>query len=222
MQQAICRDVSDDCLISSFLKLLPEKEADTLQSAMHESAHSPFPANEVMDIMASFGATSLPSKQNIHKIVLDAAKSEMICKPYLALMKLTEGMGPFWSTFKSKEVQALYALSSPTSAKVIDCLHCLPSDSVEQRVFTWLCRYINSTHQLILRRFLRFCTATDVLIPGVLISVRFENMVEIAMRPRARTCFRIFTLPKNYHTFTQLRQQLDYYFQNKDLWDLED
>ena len=159
------------CLISSFLKLLPEKEADTLQSAMHESAHSPFPANEVMDIMASFGATSLPSKQNIHKIVLDAAKSEMICKPYLALMKLTEGMGPFWSIFKSKEVQALYALSSPTSAKVIDCLHCLPSDSVEQRVFTWLCQYINSTHQLILRRFLRFCTATDVLIPGVLISL---------------------------------------------------
>lgn len=222
MQQAICREVSDDCLISSFLKLLPEKEADTLESAMGEATQASFPANEIIDIMASFGATALPSEKNIRKLILDATKSEMICKPYLALLKVTEGMGPFWSTFLANEVKALYTLSSPSSANVIGCLHCLPRDSDEQRVFTWLCRYINSSDDRILRRFIRFCTATDVVIPGGLISVRFENMVEIAMRPRARTCFRVFTLPKNYHTFTQLRQQLDYYFQNKELWDLQD
>ena len=70
--------------------------------------------------------------------------------------------------------------------------------------------------------FLRFSTGNDMVLPGRQIKVRFENMASLAMRPTACTCFQVLTLPRNYQTYHQLRENLDFFIKNAALWDLED
>ena len=68
IRQAVVGQVSEVCLIQSFLKLLHEKERGILQKAL--LGLQPLPTEDVIDILCDYGITSVPNTSNIKKIIL--------------------------------------------------------------------------------------------------------------------------------------------------------
>ena len=89
-------------------------------------------------------------------------------------------------------------------------------------MFRWLKRYVREADPGMSTRLVQFCTASQTLLPDQNISVKMENRKEMAMRPKARTCFHILQLPRNYFSFNQLKENLDFYLSRCTSWELED
>ena len=104
-------------------------------------------------------------------------------------------MGPFWDDVTNKEIHALYSVCAPIPLNVLQSLELNIQDQQESRVSRWLTHYIKSKDDMLLGRFLRFCTGSDVLLPHNQIKVQFVNMSNTAMRPKAQTFFNLLTLP---------------------------
>lgn len=171
LHQAVFDSVSDDCLLDSFIKLLPVKERDTLRNGLN--GVGPFPLEEIMDILDDFKETTLPTPANFRSLLIKVATAEFITKPYLPLLKLREGMGEFWDDIRKEELDALYEMCCPTPERVASYLKALPKDPQEQKVHRWLTRYMRNLDNKVAVHFVRFCTASDVLLPDRSIMVRF-------------------------------------------------
>ena len=92
--------VSKDCLLDSFLQLLPPKQRDVFAGALQ--GQRPFPLDEVIDVLDDHNVQTLPSPENLRGIVLQIATTELMEKPFLALLKIREGMGRFWMEYPHK------------------------------------------------------------------------------------------------------------------------
>lgn len=71
--------VSEECLIQSFLKLLHEKEWGIPQKAL--LGVQPLPTEDVIEILYDDGITAVPNTSNNKKIVLQLFETELIAKP---------------------------------------------------------------------------------------------------------------------------------------------
>jgi len=221
IQQAVFGIVSDECLIDSFLMILQEKEREVIKKSM--TGAKPFPTDEVIDILSEYNITTYPRASNIRQVLLQISLTELISKPFMCITKLREGMGKFWENITTDEIHALYSTCTPTTMNVVNCLEfTTPEDPKEAKVARWLVRYIKNKEHKICCRFLRFCTGSDLVLPDRKIRVQMENMSETSIRPKAQTCFRILTISKNYRTFAHLAQNLDWYMNNPQVWDLKD
>ncbi|KAK3735815.1 hypothetical protein QZH41_019913 [Actinostola sp. cb2023] len=221
IQQLLVGDVEDECKINSFLQMLTPKEREILKNAL--ACSGSFPTEQVMDVLEDYGGIrQVPSPKNIRSLVLDIATSEFITKPFFCLLKIREGMGIFWEKITSAEIKSMYDLSAPSPERVINSLVLIPLDAKEQQVYRWLQRYLRSSSDEIIINFLRFCTATDVIVPGKSIAVDVELMAPEAVRPKSFTCFRKLILPRNYQSSFEMRNNLDRYLRDPSIWDLSD
>lgn len=219
-QHMLFGKADDSCKIASFLRLFPPKERDCLSCAL--SGHMPFPTDEVVDILEDFkGIRQMPSPSNIRDILLQVATNELITKCYLSLTNMQKGLGAIWQDVSKQEIESLYAVSKPTPERVLEILSCTPSDVKEEQIFRWLQRYIRGLDDYLLAQFLRFCTASDVITEAK-IAVSITLFPPLAVRPKAQTCFRMVTIPRNYENFTQMKKNLDFYLKDSANWDLED
>ena len=220
LHQAIFGSVDDDCLLDSFLMLLPAKERKTMLIGLEGT--EPFPSEEIMDILDDFKETTMPLSSNLRKLVLKVATAEFITKPFLPLLKLREGMGEFWNALTREELDSLYEMCSPSPERVAGQLNGTPNDLQEEKVYRWVKRYVRNLDAKMAVKFVRFCTTSDVLLPGKGIAVRFENMVEEAIRPTAHTCFRALGVARNYRSFNHLRDNFDFYLRGSEHWDFSE
>ena len=86
IQQAIFGHVSDECLVSSFLRLLPLWERKCLSNALFREG--PFPGEDVLEVLEDYNIRDMPSRNNIHTIVLQVAQNELVTKPYMCLLNI--------------------------------------------------------------------------------------------------------------------------------------
>ena len=218
--QALFGQVSEQCVVSSFLQLLPERERQILSKGREKDG--PFPSDDIVDILSEYNVTTFPTASNLSQIMKQVSTSELIQKPFYLLGKIREGMGNFWNDVTKEEIEGIYSQTTPTSTNVTESLAYVMSDKKEDQVAAWLVRYLKAADTKMLCRFLRFCTGCDLVLPNRKITVRFENMSEAAMRPKAMTCFCSLVLPKGYNSFAHFSANLDYYLTNTAFWGLMD
>ena len=198
--------------------LLPVKERDSVLSGLNGTGR--FPLEEILDILDDFKESTMPTPENFRSLLIKVAKSELVTKPYLPLLKLREGMGESWNGLRREELDVICHMCNPTPQRVARYLKAVANDAQEQRVVRWLKRYTRNLDDKMAVRFVRFCTASDVLIPGRNILVRFQTMTENAISPKARTCFLTLTVARNYRSYNQLRDNVDFFLRDPSLWDL--
>ena len=148
--------------------------------------------------------------------------AEFVTKPFMCLTSLRQGMGDLWSNVSKEEIASLYEMSRPTAARIMANLALTPENAKEAQIFRWLERYLKGSSHQMLAKLLRFCTASDVLLPDHSIAVHTEVMAPVAIRPKAYTCFRRLILPRNYRSYSQMRNNLDFYLRDCNIWDLND
>ena len=220
MHHTLFGHATDECKIESFLRLLPPGERECISRAL--KGERPFPTGEIIDLLEDYSVRQLPTADNIKSLVLSVATAEFVTKPFLCLSSMREGMGQMWEKVTKGEIASLYEISRPTASGIIAILECIPQNPKEDQIFRWLERYLKGSSNKILAKFLRFCTATDVLLPDRGISVRTEVMPLVAIRPKSYTCFRRLTLPRHYQSYSQMRNNLDFYLRDCSVWDLND
>ena len=163
--QVMFDQVSEDCLVSSFLQLLPERERQILCKAQEKD--SLFPTDAIVDILSEYLVTSIPTANSLPQIIKQVSRSEMIHKPFFLLEKIREGMGNFWIDITKGEMEEIYR----QTLQMLQSLDCVISDKKEKKVAGWLVRYLKVADSKMLCCFLRFCTASDMVLPNKRIAV---------------------------------------------------
>ena len=142
MIQMMFGQVSEECLVSSFLSLLPERERQILCRAQEEDGS--FPTDAILDILSEYNVTSLPTASSLPQIIKQVSRSKKIHKPFFILGKIQQGMGNFWRDITKDEIEGIYRKTTPNSANVTACLDCVISDKKEEQVAAWLVRYLKA------------------------------------------------------------------------------
>lgn len=220
LHQLVANTVAHDCLERSLLSMMTNSERRIINDAM---SGKKFDTAQILDILSDYGVQAFPRPDNIKAIVLDIAKAQLVKKSFYALTRIKEGMSPtFRSLITTDDIEAMYRVCVPTPQNVRDAMYSDPKDNEEEKIFRWFLRYVGELSKESSSNLLRFATACETVIPGKRVKVDFEIMPELALRPRARTCFRTLVLPKNYRTFVQLKRNIDCHILNPEHWDLED
>ena len=181
-----------------------------------------FPTEEIIDLLDDYNIRQLSTADNIKSLLLHISTSEFVTKPFLCLASIRLGMGQLWDNVTKEEVEVLYEISRPTAARIIANLVLHPQNPKEVQINRWLENYLKGATSEILCNFLRFCTATDIVLPGNGIAVDTEVMAPTAIRPKSFTCFCRLILPRNYQSYSQMRNNLDFYLRDSSIWDLND
>lgn len=182
----------------------------------------PFQQSSVIDVLDDYKVQTSPTPKILCDIVLKISTMEFVDKHFLPLLKIREGMGSFWNSVSKKMIDAVYALCNPCTSIVAKHLHGAPASEQEAKVIRWLNSYLSEARPGTLTRFFQFCTGSQVVIPDQNINVRMEAMSSIAMRLKARVCFRVLEIPINYLSFNQMKDTLDFFFNCLALWQMED
>lgn len=87
-------------------------------------------------------------------------------------------------------------------------LNAQPKTEAERDAFQFLQRYIRGLDDRKLLQFLRFTTASDIMLENP-IEVHFVKREGTSCRPVAHTCGPLLELPSTYSNFVELREQFN-------------
>ena len=221
LHQLVAGRVDQNCLERSLLSMMTSTERQVVNDAIYGRN---FDTSRLLEILADYGVQTFPRPDNIKELILEVARAELVRKPFYALTKMKEGMSAtFRSLITTNDIAAMYHVCIPTSKNLLATLYSEPPrDPDEEKTFRWLMRYVGELSKESASKLLRFVTACETVVPGKRIRVEYDTMSDAAIRPRARTCFRILVLPKNYRTYVQMKRNIDLHVMKIDHWDLED
>lgn len=154
IHQMLFEVVEEDCLLESFLHLLPPRQRELFSGAL--KGKQPFPQSLVIDVLDDYKVQTLPIPKNLQHMVLKISTMEFVDKPFLPLLKIREGMGSFWNSVSKEMIDAVYALCNPRASIVAKHLHCVLASAQEAKVFRWLNSYLSDAHPSTLPRFVQF------------------------------------------------------------------
>ena len=136
MQHAVLGTAMDQCIVGSFLALLPPYEKDCLSRAL--DCVGPFPREEIIDLLDDYNLCQLPTADNIRSIHIFVGTAEFVTKPFMCLTSLRQGMGDLWSNVSKEAIASLYEMSRPTAARIMANLALTPENAKEAQIFWWL------------------------------------------------------------------------------------
>ena len=119
----------------------------------------------------------------------------------------------------TSDIQCLYDTLKPTTKKVLEILSAQPNTEVDQDVFKFLQHYIRGLDNTKLIQFLRFTTASDILVTNKL-EVAFSKLEGLGCTPIAHTCGPVLELPSTYANFVELMEQFNNIL-DKDTWEMD-
>jgi hypothetical protein len=213
--------VTDECIVSSFLNLLSTHDRGVIQKCI-ENPSLNFNRDEVMDILNDFNIVSLPSKDNLLSLIINAAQLTIISKPLFLITNIKEGLGQFWDEVTPGEIRSIYELSVPTAERLLSALSFNVANETESKIARWLERFIRNSGEDMLRRLVRYCTSLPMLLPNKSIGVAFVDQSPNHLHPVGAACFKILKLPRQYMSYSQLKENLDFYLANSHLWNMSE
>ena len=206
-------------LITSFLHFITPVEEKTIKSFLEGSFHDKQP---ILDIFSDYAVFTLPSRENLSDLLEKASRIALIRSPFFAMQAMTKGFGTFFNKLEPKMIDALYHCTTPTADLVIKNLESNEVCNMDQKITTWVHRYIRNCTRSELSQFLRFITGSSTFTENTVIKLEFVNQNLAYLRPVSKTCFKILILPRQYSCFTQLRENLNFCINNADNWTVHD
>ena len=133
LQHAVLGTVMDQCIVESFLALLPPNEKDCFRRAL--DCAGPFQSEEIIDLLDDYNLRQLPTANNIRSILIFVGTTELVMKPFMCLNSLHQGIGDLWSNVSKGEIASLYEMSRPTAARIMANLSLSPENAKEAQIF---------------------------------------------------------------------------------------
>ena len=209
---------SDEDMYQSFLSFITPIERELISRFAHKDGED---AQPLIDIFTEYSIFTRPTSQNVRSIVIKAANIALIRQPCFAMQLLVQGMGSFWNKTNVNQMDSLYQLTTPTADDIISILDPEEVCKKDQQVTTWLHRYVRSSNPDELLHFVRFITGSEMMIPGSKIKIEFVDQSEEHLHPITKTCFKILIVPRQFKSFFELRDNLNFYV-NQGSWEVHD
>ena len=218
LMASLFNEVTDDELFTSYLNYLPEREAEIILACKDGKYVN---KQAIIDILSESNIFTAPSPVNIKELCCRAATISLIRCPSFGLQSLIQGMGPFWKDVTKEMFQCYLREVTPTYQSVIECLDPKETCPVDQKITTWVHRYLRTCSNKDVTTFVHFVTGSSLLPPGDKIQLQYVNQPEQHLHPRAATCFKILILPRQYSCFTLFRDNLKLHL-NSVHWHIHD
>jgi hypothetical protein len=122
------------------------------------------------------------------------ARFEFTIKPSAALLAISSGIPDshfqFWRLISVEAFHSVYIALSATPQKVLAMLRepTFFREPAQERVFSYLCQFIENLETSELQKFLWFVTGSTVCTSSGGIEVAFNSLTRIARRPVALAC----------------------------------
>lgn len=204
-------------LQDSFKHYVSKSEASVIEGCLSDSIQGD--NAELLDFLSAFDCKRRVTQDNLVEIIRELAHKEIIQKPqYVA-----DCWGPIVSHLKLYfpdmfSLHELYSSILPTNVKVISLLKAKPLTAAEGETLAHLKRFIRGLDESKLATFLRFTTASDVLVTDTL-TISFTNNEGFQRRPVAHTCSYTLEIPSTYSSFCEFREEFMAVL-NADNWEM--
>ena len=214
-------EVPESILMESFMKYLSPVEEDLVKENLEKDC-LPDDNDELLEFLERFNCRSAVTSENLRKLLIEIANQELIQKPHVMISTWQPSVQELkqYPQFQSTSgIQGLYDTLKPTTKKVLEMLAAQPNTEAERDAFKFLQRYIRGLDNTKLIQFLRFTTASDILMTCK-IEVAFTKLEGVGCRPIAHTCGPVLELPSTYANFVELREQFNNIL-DKDTWEMD-
>ena len=195
------------------MNFLPEKKAVIIRKlACGESVN----LQAITDVLNEHRLFVQSNSNNIYDLCCSAARMTLIMLPNFSFQMIRKGMGDFWRGVSKSMFLSIYDCLVPNAEKIITSLDTGKIHMQNQKITTWLHRYLRSIDEKTMIFFLRFVTGGSTVIPNERIKVNYIDQPASHVHPA--TCFKIINLPRQYLSFSQFCDNLNKYMLNESLW----
>lgn len=218
VQTMLCGEnsLTENNLIQGILDYLPVYDRERILRIMSSPSNLLQEDTEfLLDFASRGGVTMYPTRNNAGDIVSMVATAILVNTPMHTMAKLKEGMlqipgcHRIWSDIKVEELHELYNELLPSSEKVAALLTGVCQNREEERVFSFVRRYVCSLSREKCITFLRWVTGSETLtVPKI--NVQFHRSTEEEPYPRAHVCGAVFDISsRGYDTYRKFCQIMD-------------
>ena len=192
---------SQNCsLMEAFFNYVSPTEKDALTEALTDFKGAD--VEELLTILSSHNCTTLPTEQNLQRLLEEIAHKELVQQPAFIIK--------CWKRVLSLSgvvLDKILADLQPKARSITKYIQFPNSVSPAERTTSLhLLRFVREIDQREIGQFLRFCTGSDLLLDlSNTIKVTFTNMSEYSRRPVAHTCTCVLELACNYSTYSEFR-----------------
>ena len=214
MQALLCGEdsLTDHHLIDAFLDYLTVYERKRLLRLMSATNLSAEDGDFLVDVADRGGVALTPRIENVRNIIIEVSRAILVNAPMHSMTKMKEGMlevessNHVWSGITASELHQLYSELLPTTEKIASMLSANCADREEERVFSFLRRYVGSLNQVDAVTFLRWITGSETITVNT-IKVEFHKSSEEEPYPRAHVCGAILDISsRGYNTYQKFQQ----------------
>ena len=173
----------------------------------------------IWDILIDCDVKAIPNASNINTLVLEAAKTVFVRKPFFLLEKIKIGLGSFWTGICSAEIDSLYESFHVDNETVFNYFDFNTAITpTEERVSSYLQRWLRNATTNLLSLLLEFSTGSAIMSQGEVIKLIYVNRDPRHLKIGSKACFRILYLPRQYDSFSQFKKIVDEILQNPASW----
>ncbi|CAG2192344.1 unnamed protein product [Mytilus edulis] len=195
-------------LMSDFYQFVSVPDREVFKKAVDD--FSSVDIDELLDALETHECKARPTDNNIKLILKEIAHKEIIQAPkYIIDCWKTVFEETNAKFIDLKKLSELYEKLQPTNRKVVQILK-FPDfmDAPCSEVSNYLKRFVKNLEADTLKRFLRFCTGSDLL-TAECITIEFNSLTGLERRPTAHTCGCVLKLPKVFEDFMSFRSEFD-------------
>jgi hypothetical protein len=207
------REVPGPIILESFMKYLSPSEEELARDYMTRNS---FPDSvddqeEFFDFLERFKCRAVVNKENITTIMIEIGQQELKQKPHLMVatwqpvLRTLKKYPPFQTL---SALEDFYEETKPTTKTILQLLDANPNSDAERDAFRFLQRFVRGLDYSKLLQFLRFTTASDILISGK-VQVTFLKSEGFGRRPIAHTCGPVLELPSTYSNYCEFREEFN-------------
>ena len=203
-------EVPEGIVLESFMKYLSPVEEELVSNFLGKADFAA-ENDELFDFLERFNYRSQVSPENFKKVLVEIANQELLQKPHVMFatwQPIVQELKQYPQFQTIAGIQGFYDRINLTNKKVLNLLEAQPNTEAERDALKFLQRYIRGLDNAKLIQFLRFTTASVVLITNK-IEVSFTRLEGASFRPIAQTCGPLLELPSTYSNFVELRQQFN-------------
>lgn len=218
-------EVSEELLISSFLKYLSPDESELVAKAIDDSQNkSIIQSEEFAEILEQFSCKTLVKESNVKLVITEIARQELIQKSHIMAACWQDPFSEFPKEpqFSSLEnIVKFYGDMEPTPKKVVALFKdASPASSAERDSLNYLKRYIRGLETVLLKKLMKFLTGSDIMIVDTIDIIFIRSESNFTRRPIAHTCTPCLELPSTYNSYCELREEFSNILQLSE-WEMD-
>ena len=142
-------------------------ESKIVEAALRGTLSQIYDDDDFLDILDRFNCKSRVTIMNVHGVILEIAKQELVQKPWVMLCswkKCLSALKTFTEFSTVFSIDDYYRQILPTNRNVIKLIQSDPTNGNERDALGFFKQYIRGLDEPFLRKCLKYCTGSDVIL----------------------------------------------------------